>query len=151
MYSFRRFTVSAWYRRSTEGPRPEVAAPGPYGREMRKPKAGRKSVSPLRKRSRTVRRPTPNPLLEWLFQRMADEAPGLLRAVSWSNEKVRLRHTVLISPFEQTVKDFTVAILRPDVMDRRGESVDLVTVQVRGLPSVIVSRVPSAVLAVAFR
>lgn len=118
---------------------------------MRKPKAGRKPASPLRRRSRTAKRAVPSPLLEWLFQRMADESPGVLRALSWSTGKVRLQHTVLTGPFDNVTRVFSIVMSSPDATDGTGEPLELVEVQVRGLPSVVVSRIPSAVLAVALR
>lgn len=111
---------------------------------------------PLKNRAKGARRPAPDPVLEWLFHRMADESPGVLRAVSWTKGKVRLKHTVFVGPFgsgvrsECVVKDFTV-VKSHDVTDKAGGPHDLVEVRVRGLPSVSVSPIPSAVLAVAFR
>lgn len=112
---------------------------------MRKPKAGRKPVRPLRRKpSKAAKRVVPSPVLEWLFQRMADESPGLLRAVSLTKDKIRLRHTVHVGPSDYAVKDFEVLLLE-------AWAEQLVEVRVRGLPSVSVSIIPSAVLAVAFR
>lgn len=110
---------------------------------MRKPKAGRKPVSPLRRRSKIAQRSVPNPTLEWLFQRMADSFPGLLCVVSWSKDRVCLKHKLYVGTqsTDYVTKSFTLVLMKDE----------LVEVRVRGISPVLVSLVPSAVIAVALR
>ncbi len=76
-----------------------------------------------------------------LFHAMADEGPGMLSVLSVSSSGlVRMRHDISCPGRVRVRRDFSIA-------DCRG----LVQVRVAGYPNVVVSPVPSAVLAVALR
>ncbi len=101
---------------------------------------------------KNARSPSIDPEVNTLFQKMADEAPGILsvRSVGKRGE-VRMRHEISgrmgRRPYLER-QDFSVVVRRYGV----GEPVlTLFEVSMRGSPTVLVSGVPSAVLAVVRR
>jgi hypothetical protein len=101
---------------------------------------------------KTVLSPSVDPEVGALFQKMADEAPGTLsvRSVGKRGE-VRMRHEISgrrgRRPYLER-QDFSVVVRR---YGTDGLVLTLFEVSMRGSPTVLVSGVPSAVLAVVRR
>jgi hypothetical protein len=105
-----------------------------------------KAKAKAKAKKRTSTRPVPK-ALSGLFQRMSDDGPGTLSVLSVSaSGLVRMRHAAgpVMGP-ERSVRDFSIEA-NSDL-----PGLGLVIVRAEGHQPVLVSAVPSAVMAVALR
>lgn len=97
----------------------------------------------------------PSRQLQSLFEMMADECPGQMTMRSSKEDRISLRHEVHVGApggrRRPVRRDFEVRVPKEGHRLYKNASLELVEVRVRGLQDVLVSPLPSAVLAVALR